>query len=239
MKKRGRKRVRKKKNRNYYFTSVHEDAIVEYCSTESRDRREQLYIKFIQPAFSEMVDKIIYTYKFTNIPNIDVLKDDCKIWLTTILSKYDPNKGSKAFSYFSVITKHWFIHQLKKNSTKVKREVAYEEIVKENQHERLVYTDDRYLIQREKREFWTHLRSEVTRWGNSNIFTKDNEKKVIEAVKILIDNVEDIDILNKKAVYLYLREMTGLKTKQIVNTLNKMRHRYKYFIIKYERGDNF
>ena len=231
--------MRKKKNRNYYFTSVHEDAIVEYCSTESRDRREQLYIKFIQPAFSEMVDKIIYTYKFTNIPNIDVLKDDCKIWLTTILSKYDPNKGSKAFSYFSVITKHWFIHQLKKNSTKVKREVAYEEIVKENQHERLVYTDDRYLIQREKREFWTHLRSEVTRWGNSNIFTKDNEKKVIEAVKILIDNVEDIDILNKKAVYLYLREMTGLKTKQIVNTLNKMRHRYKYFIIKYERGDNF
>ena len=231
--------MRKKKNRNYYFTSVHEDAIVEYCSTESRDRREQLYIKFIQPAFSEMVDKIIYTYKFTNIPNIDVLKDDCKIWLTTILSKYDPNKGSKAFSYFSVITKHWFIHQLKKNSTKVKREVAYEEIVKENQHERLVYTDERYLIQREKREFWTHLRSEVTRWGNSNIFTKDNEKKVIEAVKILIDNVDDIDILNKKAVYLYLREMTGLKTKQIVNTLNKMRHRYKYFIIKYERGDNF
>ena len=86
-----------------------------------------------------MVDKIIYTYKFTNIPNIDVLKDDCKVWLTTILSKYDPNRGSKAFSYFSVITKHWFIHQLKKNSTKVKREVAYEEIVRENQHERLLW----------------------------------------------------------------------------------------------------
>lgn len=229
----------KKRNKNYYFTSVHEDAIIEYCSTENRERREKLYIQFIQPAFSEMVDKIIYTYKFTNIPNIDILKDDCKVWLTTILSKYDPNRGSKAFSYFSVITKHWFIHQLKKNSTKVKREVAYEEIVRENQHERLVYTDERYFKQREKLEFWTHLRNEVTRWGNSNMFTKDNEKKVIEAVKILIDNVDDIDILNKKAVYLYLREMTGLKTKQIVNTLNKMRNRYKYFIIKYERGDNF
>ena len=71
------------------------------------------------------------------------------------------------------------------------------------------------------------------------MFTKDNEKKVITAVEILLDNVQDIDILNKKAVYLYLREMTGLKTKQIVNTLNKMRERYKYFIIKYERGDKF
>ena len=80
---------------------------------------------------------------------------------------------------------------------------------------------------------------EVTRWEESNYFTKQNEKRIIAAVKILLENVQDIEILNKKAVYLYLREMTGLKTKQIVNTLNKMRHRYKYFIIKYERGDKF
>jgi hypothetical protein len=231
--------ARKKSNKNYYFTSVHEDAIVEYCSTESRDHREKLYIKFIQPAFSEMVDKIIYTYKFTNIPNIDVLKDDCKVWLTTILSKYDPNRGSKAFSYFSVITKHWFIHQLKKNSTKVKREVAYEEIIRENQHERLIYNDEGYLDKRQKHEFWTYLKTEISRWQSSNLFVKDNEKKVIAAVQILLDTVEDIEILNKKAVYLYLREITGLKTKQIVNTLNKMRERYKYFVIKYERGDKF
>ena len=32
--------------------------------------------------------------------NIDVLKDDCKVWLTTILGKYDQSKGTKAFSYF-------------------------------------------------------------------------------------------------------------------------------------------
>jgi hypothetical protein len=218
---------------------VHEDAIVEYCSTESRERREKLYIQFIQPAFSEMVDKIIYTYKFTNIPNIDILKDDCKVWLTTILSKYDPNRGSKAFSYFSVITKHWFIHQLKKNSNKTKREIAYDDIVKENIHEKLVYNDETYIEKRQDKEFWTFLMREVTRWEESNYFTKQNEKKIIAAVKILLENVQDIEILNKKAVYLYLREMTGLKTKQIVNTLNKMRHRYKYFIIKYERGDKF
>lgn len=231
--------MRRKSKSNHYFTSIHEDAIVEYCSTEDLSRRETLYIDYIQPAFSEMVDKIIYTYKFTNIPNIDVLKDDCKIWLTTILSKYDPNRGSKAFSYFSVITKHWFIHQLKKNSNKIKREVPYEEIVKEISHEKLTYTDDRYYEERQKLEFWNHLRGEVTRWKQSNLFVKENEKKVISAVEILLDSVQEIEILNKKAVYLYLREMTGLKTKQIVNTLNKMRDRYKYFIIKYERGDKF
>ena len=50
---------------------------------------------------------------------------------------------------------------------------------------------------------------------------KPNEKSVLEAVKVLLNNIEDIEIFNKKAVYLYLRELTGLNTKQVVNNLNK------------------
>ena len=72
---------------------------------------------FIGPVFDEMVDKIVYTYKFTTLPNIDALKEECKIWLTTILDKYDPSKGSKAFSYFSVVESRLsdlmpFIHKI-------------------------------------------------------------------------------------------------------------------------------
>ena len=56
-------------------------------------------MSLIQPAFDEMVNKIIFTYKFNTLPNIDYLRDDCKIWLTTILDKYESNKGSKAFIF--------------------------------------------------------------------------------------------------------------------------------------------
>ena len=58
--------------------------------TDDRKVRTDLYIQYIGPVFDEMVDKIVYTYKFTTLPNIDVLKDECKIWLTTILDKFDP-----------------------------------------------------------------------------------------------------------------------------------------------------
>ena len=75
-----------------------------------------------------MVDKIVFTYRFTSLPNIDELRQDCKVWLTTILAKYDPNQGSKAFSYFSVITKNWFIHQVKKTAKRASREVEYEKV---------------------------------------------------------------------------------------------------------------
>ena len=108
------KTKRRKKKKNYYFTQVHEDAIIRYSNTNCIKERTELYVNFIQPAFNEMVDKIVFTYKFTNLPNIEYLRDECKIWLMTILDKYDPSKGSKAFSYFSVITKNWFIHKVKK-----------------------------------------------------------------------------------------------------------------------------
>ena len=101
------------KKSKLYFTKVHEDAIVRYSTTDSREEKTKLYVELINPAFNEMVDKIVYTYKFTTLPNIEDLKSECKVFLTTILDKFDPKKGSKAFSYFSVITKNWFIHKVK------------------------------------------------------------------------------------------------------------------------------
>ena len=98
--------MKKKKNKNHYFTKDTENAIIAYCATEDQAVRSKLYIDEIQPAFNELVDKIVYTYKFNSLENIDHLKDDCKVWLTTILSKFNPNQGTKAFSYFSVVTKN-------------------------------------------------------------------------------------------------------------------------------------
>ena len=122
---------RKKKSKRYYFTKVHEEAIVKYAISNDRKERTELYIEYIQPAFSEMVDKIVFTYKFSTLPNIDILRDECKIWLTTILDKFDPAKGSKAFSYFSVITKNWFIHKVKKNTQKNRREINFDDLTKD------------------------------------------------------------------------------------------------------------
>ncbi len=218
--------TKKKRRKNYYFTQVHENAIIEYVASEDTQKRSQLYVEFIQPAFGEMVDKITYTYKFTTLPNIDSLRDECKIWLTTILSKYDPNKGSKAFSYFSVITKNWFIHKVKKNSQRMRREIQYEEIAKELE-QRHLSVENNYYKERVQREFWESLWSEIGNWDKINL--KPNERKVLEAIKILLSNPDSIEIFNKKAIYLYIREITGLNTKQVVNNLNKLREKYRNF----------
>tara|TARA_Y100001938_G_C8092148_1_gene435686 strand:+ start:197 stop:748 length:552 start_codon:yes stop_codon:yes gene_type:complete len=178
-----------------------------------------------------MVDKIVFTYRFTTLPNIEDLREDCKVWLTTILAKYDPNRGSKAFSYFSVITKNWFIHQVKKNSKRAKREVDFESADAELEKAKLT-TRNLYVEQQIEKEFWEHLWAEINSWEVS--IMNENEKKVYNAVKILLNSKEEIDIFNKKAIYFYLREITDLNTKQIVSQLNKMRKKYKTFKYKWD-----
>ena len=225
---------KKKRKKNNYFTKVHENAIISYALTDDKIIRTELYITLIGPALDELVDKIVYTYKFNNLPNIDYLKDDCKIWLMTILDKYDPNKKSKAFSYFSVITKNWFIHKVKQNSKKLKRDLQYESITSEIESEQLV-EQNRYEVDRESYEFWQYLFKEMDSW--ENIKLKDNEKKVLEAIRILFNSIDEIEIFNKKAIYLYMREITGLNTKQIVNNLNRLRKKYRNFKSEWERGN--
>ena len=216
-----------------YFTQEHENAILRYCTTDNRAEKEKLYETLIQPAFNQMVDKIVFSYKFTSLPNIDELRMECKVWLTTILDKYDPNRGSKAFSYFSVITKNWFIHKVKRNTKRLQREVPYEDAELEVEST-FVDPGDQYYQERVQREFWQNLWQEIESWEVD--YEKESEKKVYEAVKIILSSVDDIEIFNKKAVYLYLREITGMNTKQIVTQLNKMRTRYRDFKKDWDDG---
>jgi len=224
---------RRKRTKNHYFTQVHEDAIVRYSQTQCVRERTELYVKLIQPAFDQMVDKIVFTYKFTNLPNCDSLRDECKIWLMTILDKYDQSKGSKAFSYFSVITKNWFIHKVKRQQKRNRREVDYDNISKSHEEE-FLSTNESYLTVREETEFWDSFYQEIKSWDETQM--KDNDLKVYKAIIVLFESKEDIEIFNKKAIYLYLRELTGLNTKQIVNSLKKFRKKYYSFKDDWEGG---
>lgn len=222
------------KKSNYYFTQVHEDAIIKYALSTDRAIRTKLYIEFIQPAFDEMVDKIIFTYKFNTLPNIDSLREECKIWLTTILDKYDTTKGSKAFSYYSVITKNWFIQNVKKTNKEKKREVSIEDAEIEIDEE-IESSPNDYESTREDSEFWSHLMREISEWEKMDL--RENERKVLNSIIHIFNNIDNIEIFNKKAIYLYIRELTGLNTKQVVSGLTGIKTKYKLFKENWDDGE--
>ena len=225
---------RRRRKGKQYFTKEHENAIIKYVASNDIRERSYLYNEFIGPVFSEMVDKIVYTYKFTTLPNITSLQEECKVWLVTILPNYNPEKA-KAFSYFSVITKNWFIAQTKKQNKKRRTELEIVEQLPKELELKYLSTANPYPKRREHEEFFNFLKNEIDTWEHEKM--KENEEKVLNAVRILFESAEDIEIFNKKAIYLYMREITGLNTKQVVNNLNKMRVKYAVFRKKWDKGE--
>ena len=71
-------------------------------------------------------------------------------------------------------------------------------------------------------------------WNSLSL--KTNEKKVFDAIQYLFKQPDHIEIFNKKAIYLYIRELTGLTTKQIVLGLKKFKSKYNYFVQRWNRG---
>ena len=167
-----------KSNKRMDFTQGKEDERSKYAASTCRKEKKKGYIELRKAAFSERGDKIVFTYKFTTLQKSDELRDDCKIWLTTIRGKYDVSKKSTAFSYFSVITKNWFIHKVKQRAKRAKREVDYDDALKELTFEQIVYYDT-HEQEREKKEFWEYLELEMDGWGTNDM--NENERKVYEA----------------------------------------------------------
>lgn len=241
--KKGAKQFRRKRKEynddKHYFTEEHEEAIIEYCEIDDNERRQELYKEKLDPVFEEMAGKIMHTYHFhKSIPNELEAIQECKSWIPTILDKYDPSTGYKAFSYFTVSIKNWFTQKVKKNNKKRKHECDYEDIPKHIE-EGYLTTHNNYLEEREKNEFFETLKEDIQEWdkGRRGELLGENDKKIVEALKIFFERPEEIEIINKRSLYLYMREITDLSTKQISRSLKKLKKRYKKFKKRYKKGD--
>ena len=123
--------------------------------------------------------------------------------------------------------------KFKKNKKRLEREVSFESVDYDLERD-LLDKAESYQDKQVRKELMHNLRKEMETWQVD--FTKPQEKKVYDAVLVLFDSAEEIEIFNKQAIYLYLREITGMNTKQVVTQLNKMRKRYKEFRDDWDDG---
>lgn len=226
------KRKRRPRQKNYYFTRVHQDAIVKFVNSSDEDEKNKIYKEVIEPAISELVDKIAFTYKFTSLPNNEVLRSECKNWIITVLHKFDPTRGPTAFSYFTVVIKNWFIHKAKEVSKEKSIHICYEDYFTDESNEN-TFAVNGYEENREEEEFWLSFFQDFEYWEPD---LQGNEKIVLDGVKKLLENIEQLEILHNKAIFMYLREITGLKTKEINATLPKLRELYVEFKKEWNQG---
>ena len=221
----------------HYFTKDTDRFITKFIETEDAPERHKIFHDKIRPAFEKLIENLIYVYGFYSIDDVDTLKKDCLTNLYETLPKYDPTKGTKGFSYFNVVAKNWFIQ---KTREKNKRNKLESELYYDLDHE-AVKNDPNFSVSPhedilQEREFWIRFYEEMDSWREK--LTKKSEKQVLEAVIFLMRNPDLVTIYNKKAVYLYLRELTGLNTKQVVVNLKKIKSLFTKWKEVYVSGEN-
>ena len=213
------KMARKAKNKNY-FTQETEDAIVLYNNTENPALKSKIYEEKIHYAFFKLTQNIIHTFKFyhTEVEDLEHLQHEIIVFLLSKIHLFNPNNGAKAYSYFGTIVKRWCILYNDKNYKSKIKKVAIAELEQDDSYS---YTLDSVSPQKDKLSYFIDQYVDHVTENIYNFFPKEYDAKIADAILELFRKRDQIDIFNKKALYIYIHEMIpDVKTPKITKIAN-------------------
>jgi hypothetical protein len=228
-KKRGRKPSKKKR----YFTEDTDLAIKQYLASSDQKERDKIYKDRIHYAFYKLAENLIHTFKFyyTEVDNLEDLKHEVICFLLEKLDYFKPEKGSKAFSYFSIVGKNYLI--LYNNNNYKKKKITVD-VMAADEDEGVIHQLGRDQRKKEIKDFIDYFTEYVDK-HMFTLFKKDKDKKVCDAINTLFKRRENLEIFNKKALYIYIREMTDVDTPVITKVTKVLKNIYKKLYLEYKK----
>lgn len=213
-----------------YFNSDTQVAIVAFQNCDNIKERDRLYVQEILPAFEKLVENLINIHKFAGLyDSYDDLKNDCVNFLFETIGKFDAARGTNAFSYFNVVAKNWLIIKTKQKSQKTKKNISLDDPSMLSTHEKSIVEEHNVLPSQDS--LFDDLRSleSITNilYDIRNIAKTENELMCINSIITIFENIDDIDLLNKNAILLYMRELSGLSPKQLTTTMQVIKKYYR------------
>jgi len=229
--KRGTIRKRKPKESNIYFTSDTEEAILEYLRTKNPTKRNQIFNDRINYAFHKLAENIIHTFKFyyTEVNTIDELKHEVVAFLLEKLHLYKQEKG-KAYSYFGTIAKRYLILYNNANYKKLKEKATIEEVDEDKTI--LIELTNEEINNTSINKFVNYFIAYIDK-NLFELFPKDDDARTADAIIELFRKRENLDIFNKKGIYIYIREITDQSTPQITKVIKRLKVIYKQLFSEY------
>lgn len=156
--------------------------------------------------------------------------------ITEKIGKFNPEYGSLAYSYFNMIVRNFLI---------AANEEAYEELKIRDGIEAIDATRD-LLIEKHISDYQDHLCVFMDEYINkleselAEHFTDKNDMIIANAMLEMFKYRQNIEDFNKKAIYIMIRDMTGVRIETITPVVKKMKSyfdEYKQFYDKHNHLD--
>ena len=225
---------RKKKKSNRYWTKITEGSISAYNrSYENTILKEKIYRRFIFPAFMKLSENLINKMKCEYIDSsFKDLQTDLVTYLTIRLDKFNPNAG-RAYSYYTRTSFNYLIAENQKGYAKLKKESEPINI----DEQRNVMTEMHNTEMAETLKYFMDAYVEYC-YNNINfIFTSQTDIHVADSILHIFEERENIEQFNKKALYVFLRERTGLETNNITKVIKVLKQIYSTKFLEYEQTE--
>ena len=219
-----------KKRKNYYFTMEVQKKIVEYQNANCQKIKNSLYENYIYPAFRDLVQSLVSVYGFkSSNEDISHLKSDCVTFLFETIHKWSPDKKSKAFSYFNVVAKNWLTIQSRRLLKNQRRSAYIDDphglsYVEKSELFNREYVDSEALMKEKNQKFARLL--EMIDYIEDHL-KDENDIKCCFAIKKVFNSIDDLEFFNKRAVFVYLREISGLNSTELSSSLSSIRKIYR------------
>lgn len=228
MKKISKKQVSKKNDLKMYFHSGTHDAIVRFQQETKQEVRDMIYTIEILPAFTKLVENLIFIHGSNMTGPIDEFKNDCISFLYETLKKFDSNRGTKAFSYFNVVAKNWIVVKTRQKSKHSRKHVNIDDKTIVPEIETLDVVEPTFEIYgiAGKKAFQAAQLDLMFEEMKARL-EQEHEITCMNAIIHLFQNIDEIDFFNKRAIFVYIREMTNLNTKQISTAMSGIKRHYR------------
>jgi len=245
-----------------YFTKETEAAIVRYNNSKDFDERSDIYQEYIHWPFYKLTENIIHTFKFyyTEVENLEDLQHEIMTFLLSKIHLFNPDNGAKAYSYFGTIVKRWLIVYNQKNYKKKANNIPITDLSNysnldtsdpgfitskrmDNEINSIVETeehldDDELGMQgykhQDKLSWFIDQYVDYCTEHIFEIFNKEYDAQIADAILELFRKREAIDVFNKKALYIYIREQVDVKTPKITKIANVLygifKEKYLYYL---------
>jgi len=223
---------RKRKNKRY-FTNITEIAINAYNNCDDQRMKNKIYNRFIHYPFDKLSENVIHTYKtyYFEVPYEDV-KANVVAFLNEKIHKFNGDNG-RAFSYFTVIARNYLFNENNKNYERMKARDGIEVIDSSRNIINEVYD----LKQQEALKDFMDYYVRYMDYNVFMLFNKDRDRKIADSLTELFRTRDNLYSYNKKALYILIRERTGVQTQYITKVVGKMKLIYRELYLDYMMGD--
>lgn len=225
---------RKKNPNNNYFNPEVEQAVCDYLASEDDRERNKLF-KIIYPAFSKIAEVMYHKVKFSySDDDIEDVMAGCVAHMIEKMHMFQCGRGTKAFSYFTVMAKYYYILLSNKNYKHFKRYIPMsnfdDKFDRPNSDER----DAKALEAASLLEAFTdYLELNV-----NQIIPNKNHRMVGITLVDILKNFENLEHINRRKIVNQMGDIQGMPARPtITKVMNDITAQYNLFKERWDSGD--